>query len=123
MTTGRKLVDIGANLTSGQFRRDLPQVLRRAKHAGVDAMMITGTSVSESRRAVQLARQHAAASGVALFTTVGVHPHDAKGFDEHSTINEMRTLITGKDGDLVVVVGEASTDWTSTATTARETPR
>ncbi|KAE9039061.1 hypothetical protein PR003_g9605 [Phytophthora rubi] len=108
---GRKLVDIGANLTSGQFRRDLPQVLRRAKLAGVDTMVITGTSVSESRRAVQLARQHAAASGVALFATTGVHPHDAKGFDDRSTIEEMRTLITGKNGDLVVAVGECGLDF------------
>ncbi|KAE9352008.1 hypothetical protein PF008_g5675 [Phytophthora fragariae] len=108
---GRKLVDIGANLTSGQFRRDLPQVLRRAKLAGVDTMVITGTSVSGSHRAVQLARQHAAASGVALFTTTGVHPHDAKSFDERSTIEEMRTLITGKDGDLVVAVGECGLDF------------
>ncbi|KAG7390195.1 hypothetical protein PHYPSEUDO_008649 [Phytophthora pseudosyringae] len=108
---GRKLVDIGANLTSGQFRRDLPQVLRRAKHAGVDTIIITGTSVSESLRAVQLARQLAAPSDVALFATVGVHPHDAKGFDERSTVAEMRAVITGKDGALVVAVGECGLDF------------
>ncbi|GMF21681.1 unnamed protein product [Phytophthora fragariaefolia] len=108
---GRKLVDIGANLTSGQFRRDLHQVLRRAKHAGVDTVVITGTSVGESRRALQLARQHAAASGVALLATVGVHPHDAKDFDERSTVEEMRAMIEGKDGDLVVAVGECGLDF------------
>jgi RNA 3'-phosphate cyclase len=108
---GRKLVDIGANLTSGQFRRDLPQVLRRAKHAGVHAIVITGTSVAESRRSVQLARQHAASSGVALFATVGVHPHDAREFDERATIEQMRALITGEDAALVVAVGECGLDF------------
>ncbi|KAL3666856.1 hypothetical protein V7S43_007806 [Phytophthora oleae] len=108
---GRKLVDIGANLSSGQFRRDIPQVLRRAKQAGVDTIVITGTSVAESCRAVQLAKSHSASSSVALFTTVGVHPHDAKGFDEHSTVAEMRAIITGEDGELVVAVGECGLDF------------
>ncbi|KAG6976039.1 hypothetical protein JG688_00001761 [Phytophthora aleatoria] len=109
--TGRSLVDIGANLTSGQFRLDLPQVLRRAKQAGVDNIVITGTSISESRSALQLAKHHAASSDVALFTTVGVHPHDAKRFDERSTIAEMRSIITGEDGGLVVAVGECGLDF------------
>ncbi|KAG2788026.1 hypothetical protein PC129_g4329 [Phytophthora cactorum] len=109
--TGRSLVDIGANLTSGQFRRDLPQVLRRAKQAGVDNIVITGTSISDSRSALQLAKHHAASSDVALFTTVGVHPHDAKRFDERSTIDEMRSIITGEDGGLVVAVGECGLDF------------
>ncbi|RLN61001.1 hypothetical protein BBP00_00005668 [Phytophthora kernoviae] len=105
------LVDIGVNLTNGQFRRDLPQVLHRAAQAGVDTMVITGTSVQESRRAVQLAGKHADTAGVALFTTVGVHPHDAKDFDEHRMIEEMRAIIDGKDGALVVAVGECGLDF------------
>ncbi|KAL4105845.1 hypothetical protein PRIC1_003901 [Phytophthora ramorum] len=109
--TGRRFVDVGANLTSGQFRRDLPQVLRRAKQSGVDTIVITGTSVVESRRAVQLASHQTSASGVALFATVGVHPHDAKSFDERSTIAEMRAVIAGKDGGLVVAVGECGLDF------------
>ncbi|ETL92169.1 RNA 3'-phosphate cyclase [Phytophthora nicotianae] len=107
----RRVVDIGANLTSGQFRRDLHQVLRRAKQAGVDSIIITGTSVDESRSALQQAKHHAASSGVALFTTVGVHPHDAKSFDEHSTIAEIRSIITSEGRDLVVAVGECGLDF------------
>ncbi|OWZ05323.1 RNA 3'-phosphate cyclase [Phytophthora megakarya] len=104
-----RVVDIGANLTSGQFRRDLPQVLRRAKHAGVDTIVITGTNVVESRRAIQLARLHAAQDAT-LFTTVGVHPHDAKDFDEHSTTEEMRLMIAS-NGDVVVAIGECGLDF------------
>ncbi|KUF64290.1 RNA 3'-terminal phosphate cyclase [Phytophthora nicotianae] len=107
----RSVVDIGANLTSGQFRRDLHQVLRRAKQAGVDSIIITGTSVDESRSALLQAKHHAASSGVALFTTVGVHPHDAKSFDEHSTIAEIRSIITSEGRDLVVAVGECGLDF------------
>ncbi|EEY66529.1 RNA 3'-terminal phosphate cyclase, putative [Phytophthora infestans T30-4] len=91
---GRSFVDIGANLTSGQFRRDLPQVLHRAKQTGVETIVITGTSVSESRSALQLAKHHTASSGVALFSTVG-----------------MRSIITGEDGHLVVAVGECGLDF------------
>ncbi|KAG7395595.1 hypothetical protein PHYBOEH_003469 [Phytophthora boehmeriae] len=106
-----QLVDIGVNLTSGQFRRDLPSVLRRAAHAGVETMVITGTSVQESRRALQLAARHKDSAGVALYATVGVHPHDAKDFDDHSTIEEMRAIINGKDGALALAVGECGLDF------------
>ncbi|RLN58512.1 hypothetical protein BBJ28_00006909 [Nothophytophthora sp. Chile5] len=104
------MIDIGANLTNGQFRRDLPQVLRRAAQAGVEAVVVTGTSVTGSRQAVQLAQRHGS-EGVALFATVGVHPHDAKEFDDRSTIAEMRSLIEGKDGAVVVAVGECGLDF------------
>ncbi|KAK1945902.1 3'-5' ssDNA/RNA exonuclease TatD [Phytophthora citrophthora] len=108
---GRKLVDIGANLSNHQFRHDIPQVLRRAKQAGVDTVFVTGTNVVESHHAIQIAKSHSASSSVALFTTVGVHPHDAKDFNEHLTVAEMRALITGEDGELVVAVGECGLDF------------
>lgn len=49
------LVDIGANLGHRSFREDLPAVLARARAAGVETIMVTGTSVQASRRALELA--------------------------------------------------------------------
>lgn len=106
-----KLVDIGANLTNRRFQKDLPQVLQRAASAGLDAILVTGTSLRASQEALELVRrmQHKS-GGVALFTTVGVHPHDAKDFDPVSSAAEMRALVVENPGT-VVAVGESGLDF------------
>lgn len=107
----RNMIDIGANLTNGRFRKDLPQVLRRAHAAGVEAVLITGTSMRASRDALQLMQQRQPQSPVTLFTTVGVHPHDTKDFQEDgSTVREMRELVQRHPG-VVVAVGECGLDF------------
>jgi TatD DNase family protein len=69
------LVDIGANLASKVFRADLPAVIARAAAAGVDALVVTGTSLDVSARAADIAAEHAARG---LYATAGVHPHHAR---------------------------------------------
>ena len=66
----RRYIDIGVNLTGSSFRDDLDQVIGRAVIAGVAQMIVTGTDVEHSRKAVDLCTQY---SGV-LFSTAGVHP-------------------------------------------------
>ncbi|MEG2042423.1 MAG: hydrolase TatD, partial [Hafnia sp.] len=39
------MLDIGVNLTSGQFAKDVDQVIERARKASVNALMVTGTDV------------------------------------------------------------------------------
>jgi len=68
------MIDIGANLTSKSFQRDLPSVIERAANAGVEAIVVTGTSLAGSRAAADLAEQ---AAPLALHATAGVHPHHA----------------------------------------------
>ena len=65
--------DIGVNLTDKQFRDDRDAVLERARNAGVNWQLITGTSIEESREAIALAEQHDD-----LFATAGLHPHSAR---------------------------------------------
>lgn len=69
------MIDIGVNLTNNRFDKDRTEVLTRAKEAGIEAMLVTGTNITESQAAVALCRQ---ASGF-LYSTAGVHPHDADG--------------------------------------------
>ena len=68
------MIDIGANLTSKAFARDLPAVMDRAAAAGLEAVIVTGTSLGASRAAAELA---AHGGPVPLFATAGVHPHHA----------------------------------------------
>jgi TatD DNase family protein len=91
------VIDIGANLTHAAFAHDLPQVLERARAAGVEQMIVTGTSVEESRAAIALG----------LPCTVGVHPHHAKDCDER-TIGQLKELAAHPN---VVAIGECGLDF------------
>ncbi len=97
------LIDIGANLGHDSFRRDLPQVLERARAAGVAQMIVTGASESESRAAHDIACAH---PGV-LFATAGVHPHLAREWTD-DTAMAIRELV---QSPIVVAVGEAGLDF------------
>jgi TatD DNase family protein len=71
-------IDIGLNLTHRQFNPDRAEVLARAQSGGVSRMILTGTSVTGSHDALELARQH---PGV-LWSTAGVHPHGGKDWSD-----------------------------------------
>ncbi|MEX1993396.1 MAG: TatD family hydrolase [Steroidobacteraceae bacterium] len=67
------LVDIGVNLAHDSFAVDRADVIRRARAAGVAAMIVTGSTLKDSARAAALCREF---PGV-LRSTAGVHPHHA----------------------------------------------
>jgi TatD DNase family protein len=98
-----ELIDIGANLTHDSFAPDLPQVLRRAADAGVQRMIVTGTSVAATRAAVEL---HASHPG-RLFATAGLHPHHAAELSP-GVLDELRALANAPG---VVAVGECGLDY------------
>jgi TatD DNase family protein len=96
-----QLVDIGANLTHASFREDLDAVLVRARAHGVPQIVVTGTSVAESRRAADRAE----ANG--LHATAGVHPHHARECDD-TTIPAQRGIAAHPR---VVAIGECGLDF------------
>lgn len=96
-------IDIGANLTNAAFETDLESVLEQASAVGVQQIVITGTSVDESRAALALA--HAFPNR--LFATAGVHPHDARHWDAQCE-RELRKLMTDSK---VRAAGETGLDF------------
>ncbi|MDH4190448.1 MAG: TatD family hydrolase, partial [Betaproteobacteria bacterium] len=98
-----QLVDIGANLTHSSFHEDLSQVLERARGAGVARIIVTGTTVTESRQAALLAQTYPEF----LYATAGVHPHHARECDAH-TIADLRALAALPQ---IVALGECGLDW------------
>jgi len=97
------VIDIGANLSHEAFAEDLDAVLSRAKTAGVETMVVTGTSLVESRKALALAKAHPDT----LYATVGVHPHHA-GACTQDTIDGLRALAAHPS---VVAIGECGLDF------------
>jgi len=98
-----ELIDIGANLTHDSFDADRDAVLERAAAAGVQRMIVTGTTVDASRHALRLAHEHPRR----LFATAGVHPHHATEADEQAIVALGQLAVeTG-----IVAVGECGLDF------------
>jgi TatD DNase family protein len=107
------LVDIGANLTHKKFRQDIHQVLQRAAKAHVSHVIITGTSLAGSRDAIRMTTQYNQDQQlVKLYSTVGIHPHDAT---RHSAYNYREQLVellqTNKKNNTIVALGECGLDF------------
>jgi len=95
------VIDIGANLTHAAFRDDVGEVVARAGAAGVEDIIVTGTTLGESQHAAMLADQYG------LHATAGVHPHHARECDEH-TIGKLREAARHPR---VVAIGECGLDF------------
>lgn len=97
------LVDIGANLAHDSFDADREAVLQRARAAGVAAMVVTGSTLADTEKAVALSRQHPRF----LRATAGVHPHHAASFGEADAARLARLA----EDPLVVAMGECGLDY------------
>jgi TatD DNase family protein len=103
MTASPPLIDIGVNLGHESFDHDRHAVMAAARHAGIGQMIVTGTSVMASIKASELAGLH---PGV-LYSTAGVHPHDASTFGIDTSAQLHRILQQPQ----VVAVGETGLDF------------
>lgn len=83
MSSALKYYDIGFNLTDPMYQgvyngkkyheADIPHVLARASQAHVQTMLLTGSSLEESRAAIQIANTYHTPQA-RLYYTLGVHP-------------------------------------------------
>jgi TatD DNase family protein len=97
------LIDIGANIAHGSFDEDRADMMRRAVDAGVERIIVTGSSDESNVQAANLAEQ---SPGV-LYSTAGVHPHHASDYTDDSDAL-IRSLV---EKDRVVAVGECGLDY------------
>ncbi|GLV40623.1 uncharacterized protein CBL_04426 [Carabus blaptoides fortunei] len=122
MSKAVNFIDIGANLTDAMYSgiyngstkhpNDLINVLKRSWDSGLQKIIITGGSLSESRSALDLAGTDAR-----LFSTVGCHPtrcseFEANGTDPNTYFDSLKQLIQD-GGQKVVAIGECGLDYDS----------
>lgn len=98
-----ELIDIGINLAHDSYDADREAVIARARAAGVTQMIVTGSTLASSARAIELARQHPGR----LFATAGVHPHHASELSAQR-LSELEELARQPQ---VVAVGECGLDY------------
>ena len=99
-------VDSHAHIDGEEFDVDRDEVLKRARERGVRAILNVGTGDPRSgvfERAVALAEEHAD-----VYAAVGVHPHDARLFDERAS-ELLQTLAQGSSR--VIAWGEIGLDY------------
>lgn len=97
-------IDIGVNLTNRQFRGDVEQVIEEAKQTNVSRIIVTGSCESSSLAADRLCEQHPGY----LYSTAGIHPHDAKQYDQKTSTPTLQSLYPKPH---VVAVGECGLDY------------
>ena len=70
-------IDTHAHIQMPEFDADRDETLARAKDAGVEVMVTVGYHLDASRKAVETAQRYPQ-----VYASVGVHPHDAKHYDD-----------------------------------------
>ncbi len=78
-----KLFDSHSHINDPCFDKDYDEVLTRAHNADIKAIMIIGTDVATSQKALDLAIK-----SDTLFSSVGIHPHDTK----NCSMEDIKTL-------------------------------
>ncbi len=100
------LIDSHCHIDGEQFDQDRDEVVERARAAGVVAMLNIGTGNPHSddfRRAVEVAEKYEN-----VYAAVGVHPHDAKLYDDKA---EAHLIDLVKSSKKVIAWGEIGLDY------------
>ena len=99
-------VDSHCHIDGEAFDADRDEVIQRAKHAGVKALLNIGTGNphnGEIAKAVEIAEKYES-----VFASVGVHPHDAKEYNDEA---EKHLFDLIKSSEKVVAWGEIGLDF------------
>lgn len=100
------LIDSHCHIDGDAFDGDRDDVVRRAKDAGITAMLNVGTGDPHSddfRKAVAVAEKYES-----VFASVGVHPHDAKLYDDAA---ERHLVELATSSEKVIAWGEIGLDF------------
>ena len=100
------LIDSHCHIDGEAFDADRDEIVARAKKAGVAAMLTIGTGNphdGEIARAVAVAEKYEN-----VFAAIGVHPHDARLYDETA---ENHLVDLAKSSEKIVAWGEIGLDF------------
>jgi TatD DNase family protein len=108
------MIDTHCHLEMDDFNEDREDVIKRAKEAGIEAIITIGSDLESNIKGLELSKKYDF-----IYSSVGIHPHDAKDFtdDIFDQIKEWATplhppLAKGgiKEGK-VVAIGEIGLDY------------
>jgi TatD DNase family protein len=97
------MTDSHAHLASKQFINDLPEIITRAREAGLTRIICIATTLEDSPRVLEIADTYPE-----VFATVGIHPCDADTVTDASFIDQLRQFANHPK---VVGIGEIGLDY------------
>ncbi len=96
------LIDTHAHLFFENFKEDLNDVIKRAKDAEVEYLIIPSTDFKNAQAALDIAAQHEN-----IYVSIGIHPHDCSDW-QPDWIDRLRELASDSK---VVAIGEIGLDY------------
>jgi len=110
------MFDTHCHLNFSRFKKNVDDIISNAHDAGVTHIVVPGTDIKRSKKAVEIASGH---SGI--YAAVGIHPHHVFRYIAESQkpkvksplslmrddLNELEVMLSGK---CVVAVGEVGMD-------------
>jgi TatD DNase family protein len=95
-------IDTHAHLFYPNFNGEIDEIIKRAKEAGVDYILVPGTDLASSVQAIELSKKYDM-----VYAAVGIHPHDTKEWND-SLIDKIEQLA---NNEKVVAIGEIGLDY------------
>ena len=108
-----KFFDTHAHIYDRKFEAagiSTEEILQRCKTSGVTGVLIPADSEETSRIAVNLANKFDGYESVALYASVGVHPHEAKTYTE-DTEKYLRSALEARRELKIMALGEIGLDY------------
>ncbi len=97
------MIDTHCHLEMDAFKDDRDAVIKRAKDAGVEAIITIGSDFDGCKGALKFAEKYDF-----VYATVGIHPHDAKDFNDEM-FHQIKKWAQGMTK--VVAIGEIGLDY------------
>ena len=97
-----EFIDSHVHLDFPEYADELDAVIERARTAGVRKMLTVGTTLDGSVSSLEIAKRYPF-----IYSTAGVHPHEAASVDEN-TLSRIRQLT---EHEKVVAIGEVGLDY------------
>ncbi len=110
----QKFIDTHCHLEMDAFNPDRENVIQRAKDAGIEAIITIGSDMKGNEGAIEISKEYDF-----IYCSIGLHPHDAKDFNEEiynrikdwATKYKIQDLSSEKQKNKVVAIGEIGLDY------------
>lgn len=103
------MFDTHCHLNFSAFKKTLHDVIQTADTSGIKFIVIPGTDIKTSRKAIEIASQHEH-----MYAAVGIHPHHVydlkEAHDETRITQELSEIESMLAHEKVVAVGEVGVD-------------
>lgn len=97
------MIDTHAHIDGAEFAEDLPDVLQRAKDAGVKKIFVPGICLKDTPHLLQVCNAYPNF----LHPMIGLHPENIMDEDYHLALDKLETFID----DTTIAIGEVGLDF------------